>query len=136
MVLNRGKFAPQRTLVVPGDVGRGATGIVCAEAWEVANVPQYTELSPQQRIIQLGLPRWYGGKEFACQCRRCWFNPWVRKIHWRRRWQPTAVFLLGKFHGHRTLAGYSPCGHKSRTEHTHTHLSVVLKMRNPGLEQV
>ena len=38
--------------------------------------------------------------------------------------KPTAVFLLGKFHGHRTLAGYSPCGHKSRTEHTHTHTTV------------
>ena len=35
------------------------------------------------------------------------FNPWVRKILWRRNWQPTPVFLPGKFHGQRSLAGYS-----------------------------
>ena len=51
-------------------------------------------------------------KEFACQCRRLGFNPWVRKIPWRRKWKPTAVFLPEKFHGHRTLAGYSPWGCK------------------------
>ena len=36
------------------------------------------------------------------QCRRHRFNPWVRKIPWRRKWQPTAGFLPGKFHGHRS----------------------------------
>ena len=40
------------------------------------------------------------------------FNPWVRKILWRRKWQPTPVFLPGKCHGQRSLAGYSPWGHK------------------------
>ena len=40
------------------------------------------------------------------------FNPWVGKIPWRRRWQPTPVFLLGEFHGQRNLVGYSPWGHK------------------------
>ena len=34
------------------------------------------------------------------------FNPWVGKIPWRREWQPTLVFLLGEFHGQRSLAGY------------------------------
>ena len=37
-------------------------------------------------------------KESACQCRRCRFNPWVRKIPWRRKWQPSPVFLPGKFY--------------------------------------
>ena len=37
---------------------------------------------------------------------------WVGKIPWSRKWQPTAVFLPEKFHGHRTLAGYSPWGCK------------------------
>ena len=37
------------------------------------------------------------------------FNPWVRKIPWRRAWQPTPVFLPGKSHGQRFLIGYSPC---------------------------
>ena len=40
------------------------------------------------------------------------FNPWVGKIPWRRKWQPTPVFLPGKVHGQRSLVGYSPWGHK------------------------
>ena len=60
----------------------------------------------------LGLPWCLSGKEFACQCRRWGFSLWVRKIPWRRKWQPTPVFWPGKFHGWRSLAGYSPWGHK------------------------
>ena len=55
--------------------------------------------------------RWCNGKESACQCRRhkkCRFNPWVGKNSWRRKWQPTPVFLPGKFQGQMSLAGYSP----------------------------
>ena len=62
-----------------------------------------------------GLPRWLSSKESACQCRRCKrcrFNLWVRKIPWRKKWQPTPAFLPGKFYGQRSLAGYSPWGHK------------------------
>ena len=40
------------------------------------------------------------------------FNPWVRKIPWRREWQSTPVFLPGESHGQRRLAGYSPWGHE------------------------
>ena len=55
------------------------------------------------------------GKESSCQCRRprrreC--NPWVRKIPWRRKWQPTPVFLPGESHGQRSLASYRPWGSK------------------------
>ena len=57
-------------------------------------------------VTILGLPRWLSGKESACQCRRLGFNPWVGKIPWRRKWQPTP----GKSHGQRSLAGYSPSG--------------------------
>ena len=44
-----------------------------------------------------------------------------RKSPQRRKWQPTPVFLRGKFHGQRSLAGYSPWGHREldMTEHTH-----------------
>ena len=59
----------------------------------------------------LGLLRWCKGKESTYQCvrsRRHRFDPWVRKIPWRRIWQPTRVFLSGKFHGQRSLEGYSP----------------------------
>ena len=45
-------------------------------------------------------------------CRNHRFDPWVKKISWRNKWQPTPVFLPGKFHGQRSLAGYSPWGHK------------------------
>ena len=33
-------------------------------------------------------------------------------IPWKRKWPPALVFLAGIFHGQRSLAGYSPCGHK------------------------
>ena len=56
------------------------------------------------------------GKQSTCQCRRCKrlrFDPCIRKIPWSRKWQCTIVFLPGKFHRQRSLAGYSPRGHKS-----------------------
>ena len=43
--------------------------------------------------------------------RRLRFDPWVRKIPWKRKWQSTLVFLPGKSHRQRSLAGYSPWGH-------------------------
>ena len=57
------------------------------------------------------------------QCRRPGFDPWVRKIPWRRAWQLTPVFLPGEFHGQRSLGGYSPRGHKEldRTERLTQH---------------
>ena len=48
--------------------------------------------------VRLGFPGGSVGKESTCQCRRHRFNPWVRKITWRRKKQPTPVFLLGKSH--------------------------------------
>ena len=63
------------------------------------------------RILSLKmhiLPRWLSGKESAYQCRRCRFDPWIRKIPWRKEWQPAPVFLPGKSYGQRILAGYTP----------------------------
>ena len=54
------------------------------------------------------LSRWFSGKEATSQCRRRWFDPWVRKSPWRRKWQPNLVFLPGKSHGQRSLVGNSP----------------------------
>jgi len=42
------------------------------------------------------------------QFRRLGFDPWIRKIPWRREWPCTPVFLPGEFHGQKNLAGYSP----------------------------
>jgi len=47
-------------------------------------------------------------KESAWQYRKSGFNPWVRKLPWRRKWQPTPVFLLEKSYRQRSLVGYSP----------------------------
>ena len=38
------------------------------------------------------------------------FSSWVGKIPWRRKWQPTPILLPGKFHGRKSLVGYSPWG--------------------------
>ena len=64
---------------------------------------------------------WHNGKESTHQCKRHRFDPW------RRKWQPTPVFLPGESHGQRSLAGYSPRGFKESdtTEHTHRHWSRV-----------
>ena len=59
----------------------------------------------------MGFPGGASGKEPACQCKRqksLAFDPRIRKIPWRRVWQPTPVFLPGESHGQRSLAGYSP----------------------------
>ena len=62
-----------------------------------------------------GFPGGTRGKELTCQCRRCkrrGFNPWVGKIYWKRKWQPSPVFLPGESLGQRSLVGYSPRGCK------------------------
>ena len=68
------------------------------------------------------------GKDPACQCRRekrQGFYPWVGKIPWSRKWQPTPVFLAGKFHGQRSMLGYHTWGCKesdiTKQLSTHTH---------------
>ena len=60
----------------------------------------------------MGLPWWLSQYRICLQCRRPGFDPWVWKIPWRRKWQPTPVFLLGESHGQRTLVDYSPWGCK------------------------
>ena len=62
--------------------------------------------------LHSGLHWWFSGKEPTCQCRRHRFDPWARKIPWRKKWQPTPVFLSEKSHGLRSLVGSSPWGCK------------------------
>ena len=52
-----------------------------------------------------GFPGGSDSKESACNVRRPGFDPCIRKIPLRRKWQPTPVFLSGEFHGQRSLAG-------------------------------
>ena len=67
----------------------------------------------------MGFPHSSVDKESACNAGDLGsipgFDSWVRKIPWRSKWQSTPVFLPGKSHGQRSLAGYNSWGCKSRT---------------------
>ena len=63
------------------------------------------------------------------QCRRPRCNPWVGKIPWRRKWQPTPVFLPGESHGQSSLVGYSPKGRKESDRLKQ--LSMLMKAEPP-----
>ena len=65
--------------------------------------------------IYLDFPSGASGKEPNCQCRRhrrLGSHPCVGTILWRRKWQPTLVFLPRESHGQRSLVGYGPQGYK------------------------
>jgi len=72
------------------------------EETESASLIRYFDwvnLSKIWQALRDGFPGSTTGKEPTCQCRRCkrfGFNPWVRKIPWSRKWQPTPVFLPGE----------------------------------------
>ena len=84
----------------------------------------------------MGFP---GGSESVClQFRRPGFNPWVRKIPWRRKWQPSPVFLPGESHGRRSLVGRSPWDHRvghnwATSLHIRTYIYILLKISFPVL---
>ena len=63
-------------------------------------------------LWRTGLPWWLRRQSVCLQCRIPGFDPWVRKIPWRRKWQSTLALLPGKSHGQRSLIGYSPWGRK------------------------
>ena len=74
-----------------------------------------TFLEISQSMERLGFPGDASSKEPDCHCRRHKrgrFDPWVRKIPWRRAELPTPVFLPEESHGQRSLMGYSLWGHK------------------------
>ena len=69
---------------------------------------------------------WHRRQRIHLQSRRFRFDPWVRKIPWRKEWLPSLIFLPGESHGQRSLVGYSPWGRKESdtterlSKHTHT----------------
>ena len=95
--------------------------------WSGPHLPLQLDLT--SALHCLWLPWRYSGKESTCQFKRrkrYGFDPWVLKILWRRKWQPTPVFLSGKLHRQRSMVGYSPQGYKELdvTEHT-AHFTVL-----------
>ena len=87
------------------------------------------------------VPRWLSGKGSARKRRRVkrlGFTPWVRKIPWRRKWQPTPVFLPGKSHGQRSVSKSmrpSPWGlnESDMTEWLSTHRCIADSLRCTGI---
>ena len=95
------------------------------EAWHAAVhgvAKSRTWLNDWTELTYLGFPDGSMGKESACNAGDTGDMGLItgsERFPWRRRWQPTWVFLPGEFHGQRSLAGYSPKGHKEleMTEH-------------------
>ena len=88
------------------------SGLPCPPPGDLPD-PGIKLMSPASKVDSLPLSHQgsphlqYGRREF---------DPWVGKMRWGRKWPPTPVFLSRKSHGQRSLAGYSPWGHK-RVKH-------------------
>ena len=73
---------------------------------------KHTNGGPHTICLNVRVSHWPHGKEPTCQCRRHkkhGFNSWAGKISWNGKWQPTPVFLPGKFYWQWSLAGYNDC---------------------------
>ena len=97
---------------------RGTRRATSSWGWKEMDTTEQLTLSTfqdwdSQLFRHLGFLGNASGKEPTCQCRRhkrCKFDPWVRKIPWRRAWWPTPVVLPREAHGQRSPVGYSPWG--------------------------
>ena len=80
----------------------------------------------ERLLLSCGFPGGSDGKASACNAGDPGLIPGLGKIPWRRKWQPTPVLLPGKFHGQRSLVGYSPWGRKEldKTEQLHFHFQL------------
>ena len=91
-------------------VGDGQGSLVCFSPWYCKE----SDTTERLNWIELNI-HWTSSVmllvKICLQCRSCkrhGFGPWVRKIPWKRTWQPSPVFLFGESHGQMILAGYSP----------------------------
>ena len=80
--------------------------------------PPMFNLSQHQRLFEWVSSSHQVAKGLEFQLQHQSFQPWVRKIPWRRKWQSTPVLLPGKSHGQRSLVGYSPWGCKESDDCT------------------
>ena len=107
-------FLPLITISVIREVG--------AQGWQMNLLQGWT--------LYIVFPGSASGKESGCQCRICkrlMFKPWVGKIPGVRNGNPLQLFLPGKFHEQRNLAGYSPwgCKESDTTEWISTHTETL-----------
>ena len=105
--------------------GSSVHGILQARILEWVTISDYKAIISQLSGYRICLQK---KKRICLQCRRPGFDPWVRKIPWRRKWQPPPAFLPGESHEQRSLAGYSPWGCKNRTR-------LKIPLVNPSLRQ-
>ena len=129
-----------------------ACGIFSCSVWDLVPLPG---IKPGALALETwSLSPWITREVPVLHIRRChgfsqWFHQWEsrwinhplspathlfpsqipschRKIPWRRKWQPSAVFLLGKFHGQRNLASCSQWGHRVRPNWACMHIIYIL----------
>ena len=111
---------PRTSLDSPVSVNSALTKIMFIFPWFIHTLTLSAERDPNTTYYGLsstlvGFLGGASGNEPTRQYmrhKRCGFTPWVGKIPRRSEWQPTPVFLPGKFHGQRSLVGYSPGGCK------------------------
>ena len=89
--------------------GHGPWG--CREL-DTTEVTEHEQTHTHTHTHTPGLPSWLRKQTLCLQCKKPSFDPWIRKIPWRRAWLPTPVLLPGESHGQKSLAGYSPRNHK------------------------
>ena len=106
----RGNGNPLQDPCLENSMDRRAFELQSTRSQGLDATEQLTHIDAQR------LPKGLSCKESACQRGRHRFDPWVRKGPWRRKGQPTPLFLPGKSHGQGSLAGYSPWDCKSQTQ--------------------
>ena len=87
-----------------------------------------------RRVTSWGFPGDVSGEESPCQFKRHkrpGFHPWVRKITWRRKWQPAPVFLPEKSHGQKNL--WATVHEVTKTLHNRAHTQAKAVTSN-GIE--
>ena len=85
----------------------------------------YSSIIPGSQRWKQSWLSWGGSVVIRLQCRRRGFDPWVRKIPWSWKWQPTPVFLSGKSQWQRSLAGSSSWGSQKSWTQLNTETSQV-----------
>ena len=132
----RRKWQPTPVFLPGESQGRGS--LVGCRLWGCTEsyTTEATLQQQQQYVLRgQGFPGGSDGKESACSVGDLGSISGLGGVPWRREWQPTPVFLPGECHGQRSLAGYSPWGHKEsdlteQFSHTraHTHTNTLLRV--------